>query len=62
MTLDQIAALARTHKITPEEKREQRISLISGVLSRKTTLSRSNVVEILNEIEGHSANPKEAKK
>jgi hypothetical protein len=61
MTLEQIAAMARAHKVTPEEKREQRISLINGVLSQKSTLSRSNVVEILNEIEGHSITPKDKK-
>ena len=58
MTLEQIAEKARTHKITPEEKRAQRISLINGVLSHKTTLSRTDVVEILDEIEGRAVSPK----
>lgn len=57
MTLDQVIEKARSHTITPEEKRAQRISLINGVLSQKTTLSRDNVVDLLNKIEGHSGEP-----
>ena len=61
MTLDEIRAKALAHTITPEEKRAQRVSLITGVLSHKSTLTREKVATILNQIEGHPVDaPKRA--
>jgi hypothetical protein len=53
MTLEQIADMARRHTITPAEKRAQRISMIMGLRSKNSTLTREEVVNILGEIEGH---------
>lgn len=55
LTLDQIAQIARSHSVTPEERRAQRISMISGMLSKgsRRTLTRDKVADLLNEIEGH---------
>ncbi len=53
LTLDQIREKALGHTVTPDEKRAQRLSLITGVLSHRTTLSREKVETLLNQIEGH---------
>lgn len=54
-TLDQITALAKSHKVTPEERRAQRVSLIMGVRSKSSTLTREKISDLLNENEGHSS-------
>lgn len=52
MTLDQIAAKARAHKVTPEERRAQRVSLIMGLRSKNSTLTREEVASFLDQNEG----------
>jgi hypothetical protein len=52
LTLEEIARQAKEHKQTPEEKRAQRISLVRGVRSHKSTLSRDQVESMINEFEG----------
>lgn len=54
-TLDQIAALAKSHKVTPDERRAQRVSLIMGVRSQSSTLTRDKISDLLSENEGHPA-------
>ena len=50
--LDALVAKARKHKMTPTERRAQRASLIMGLRSDKSTLSREKVEELMEEREG----------
>lgn len=59
LTLDQIAELARSHRVTPDERRAQRVSLIMGLRSEKSTLTREKVSDLLNQMEGHESSPEE---
>lgn len=53
LTLEQIVEKAKRHKPSAEERREQRISLIMGLRSRRSTLTREEVTNFLDENEGH---------
>ena len=43
---------ARRHQMTPAEKHAQRVSMIMGLRSDRSTLTREKVEEILEQIEG----------
>jgi hypothetical protein len=43
---------ARAHKMTPEQKRRQRVSLVMGMRGDSSTLTREKVTTILEEVEG----------
>lgn len=53
LTLEQIADKAKSHTVTPSERRAQRVSLIMGLRSKNSTLTRPEVEEFLNRNEGH---------
>jgi hypothetical protein len=55
MTLDEIATFAKQHKITPAEKRAQRVSLMMGLRSKNSSLTREEASSLLDQIEGHEA-------
>jgi phosphopantetheine adenylyltransferase len=57
LTLEQIAAKAREHKVTPAEKRAQRVSLIMGLRSDNSTLTRDEVADLVGRLEGHDTTP-----
>jgi len=57
--LDELAEKIRGHKMTPTERRAQRISLIMGLRSKSSTLSRQMVEELLDEREGSGEAPKQ---
>jgi hypothetical protein len=57
LTLDEIAAKAREHKVTPGEKRAQRVSLIMGLRSDHSTLTHDEVADLVAELEGHEKKP-----
>lgn len=57
LTLDQIVEKARKHRVTPEERRAQRISLIMGLRSKNSTLTREEVASFLDSNEGHQTLP-----
>ena len=57
LTLDQIVEKARAHKVTPDERRAQRISLIMGLRSKNSTLTRDEVASFLDQNEGHQTAP-----
>lgn len=59
LSLDALVAKARSHKMTPQERRAQRVSLIMGVRSERSTLTREKVAEILDEVEGRPAHEKD---
>lgn len=52
LTLEQIAEKARTHVVTPTERRAQRISLMMGLRSKNSTVTREEVASFLDENEG----------
>ena len=52
LTLEQIAEKARNHKVTPAERRAQRVSLIMGLRSKNSTLTRDEVSSFLDQNEG----------
>ena len=47
-----LIAKAKMHKMTPLEKREQRVSLVMGMRGKSSTLTREKVTTILAEVEG----------
>ncbi len=51
-TTQELIERARRHKMTPAEKRRQRISLVMGMRGRSSTLTREKVTTILSEVEG----------
>ena len=52
LTLDQIAEKARKHVVTPSERRAQRVSLMMGLQSKNSTVTREEVESFLDENEG----------
>jgi len=52
LTLEEIAEKARNHTVTPDERRAQRISLIMGLRSANSTLTRDQVTSFLDQNEG----------
>ena len=52
LTLEQIAEKARKHRVTPTERRAQRVSLIMGLRSKNSTLTRDEVSSFLDQNEG----------
>lgn len=51
-TLDDLAAKVRGHRMTPSQRRQQRVSLIMGLRAQHSTLTREKVEELLDEREG----------
>ena len=63
-TLEEIVKFSKAHKVTPVERRAQRISLMMGLRSAKSTMTREEVSVLLDNIEGRdpkSENIKENK-
>ncbi|WP_439373498.1 hypothetical protein [Bradyrhizobium sp. DASA03120] len=60
LTLEQIAEKARNHRVTPAERKAQRVSLIMGLRSRNSTLTRDEVSSFLDQNEGHETAEKKA--
>lgn len=48
-TLEQLIKIAKRHVMTPEERREQRISFVYGMLPFNSTQTREDVRRILEE-------------
>ena len=53
LTLDDLVTRARQHRVTPEEMRAQRVSMVMGLKSHNSSLTRERAEELLGEIEGH---------
>lgn len=49
-TLDELLELARAHVMTPEERREQRISFVWGMLPWDSKLTKDDVRRHLEEM------------
>ena len=60
LTLEQIAEKARNHRVTPSERRAQRVSLIMGLRSKNSTLTRDEVSSFLDQNEGRETVEKKA--
>ena len=59
LSLEEIAERARAHTVTPAERRAQRVSLILGLKSAESCLTREEVEHFLDETEGHDPAIKE---
>lgn len=55
LSLEEIAELAKKHEASAVERRAQRVSLIMGLRSKDSTLTREKVEHFLDENEGHSS-------
>ena len=53
--LDDLIARARQHKMTPIERRAQRVSLVMGLRGNSSTLTKGKVETLLEEFEGTSS-------
>ncbi len=53
LSLDELVAKARDRKVTPEETRAQRVSMVMGLRSHNSSLTREEAEHLLGEIEGH---------
>ena len=53
MTLNEISEFAKSHKVTPNERRAQRVSLLMGLRSKNSSLTREEATSLLDQIEGH---------
>lgn len=53
--LGELVERARKHKMSPNERHIQRVSLVMGMRGRTSTLTREKVETILDEVEGHPA-------
>jgi len=53
--LDDLVARARAHKMSPLEKRAQRVSMVMGLRGHNSTLTKEKVATLLDEIEGSAA-------
>lgn len=51
-TTADLVARARAHKMTPDERRDQRVSLVMGMRGQSSTLTREKVSTIIREVEG----------
>lgn len=51
-TLEEIVKFSKAHKVTPVERRAQRISLMMGLRSEKSTMTREEISILLDNIEG----------
>jgi len=52
--IDQLVERARDYKMSPVERRAQRVSLIMGLRADRSTLTREIVEDVLDEVEGRS--------
>lgn len=52
--LDALVNRARAHRMTPDERRAQRVSLVMGLRGGSSTLTREKVETLIEEFEGHA--------
>lgn len=50
--LSELADRARNYKMSPNEKRAQRVSMVMGLRGHKSTLTKEKVATLLDEFEG----------
>jgi len=55
MGLTELVERARQYRMSPTERRAQRVSLIMGLRGHRSTLTREKVEEVLDDVEGHDA-------
>lgn len=53
LSLSDLITRARAHRMTPSERRAQRVSLIMGLKDKSSSLTREEVESVLDQIEGH---------
>lgn len=52
ITTREMIERARSYKMTPQERRAQRVSLVMGMRGKSSTLTREKVTTLLEELEG----------
>lgn len=57
LSLEEVTRIAVAHTVTPAERRAQRVSLIAGLRSHNSTLTREQVSKMVDQIEGHDSSP-----
>ena len=50
--MDELIARARAHKMSPVERRAQRVSMVMGLRGHTSTLTKKKVETLLDEFEG----------
>lgn len=55
LQLEALLERARAHKMTPDERRTQRISLVMGLRGNQSTLTKEKVGTLIEEFEGHAS-------
>lgn len=53
LSTEELFNLARSYRMTPAERRAQRVSMIMGLRGSTSTLTYEKVEEVLDEVEGH---------
>jgi hypothetical protein len=53
VTTEELFRRAREHKMSPAERRAQRVSMIMGLRGSTSTLTSEIVEKVLDEVEGH---------
>lgn len=53
--LTALVARARAHKMSPAERRAQRVSMVMGLRGHESTLTRDKVETLLDELEGSAS-------
>jgi hypothetical protein len=53
--LDALFEKARQHKMSPQERRAQRVNMILGLRGHNSTLTQEKVEEVLDDVEGREA-------
>ncbi len=54
LPMHELANRARSHRMTPSERRAQRASLVMGLRGHQSTLTKDKVEGLLEEFEGSS--------
>ena len=55
-TLEEIVKFSKSHRVSPAERRAQRVSLMMGLRSNKSTVTREEISHFLDHIEGRETN------
>jgi poly-beta-hydroxyalkanoate depolymerase len=53
--LTSLVAAVRNHRMTPTERRAQRVSMVMGLRGHSSTLTKEKVQTLLDEFEGSAA-------
>jgi len=52
LTIEEIAAFARSHRPTPQELRDRQVSMVVGLLPQNSTLTAQVVAGAVSQVDG----------